>query len=152
AGERALTPFRVGHGDDGRLCNARVRHQQVLQVHAAHPFTAALHQVLGAVGDGHEPLLVDRADVTGTQPAVVGELVTWRADLVIRARHEGSTDLDLAHGATIVRWFGTVLGTQSQVDQWQRYRAHRGTAELLVFGCAGKRRGHVRLRGDGRGF
>ncbi len=37
---------------------------------AVHVLAAAQHHVLGAVDDVDEPVVVDRGDVTGVQPAV----------------------------------------------------------------------------------
>ena len=71
ARERAFLPARVGHADDARLDDGRVRHQVVLELHRADPLAARLDDVLGPVGDLDVPFGVHRADVTGTQPTVV---------------------------------------------------------------------------------
>ena len=79
AGERPLAPLRVGDRDHRRFRHRGVRHQQVLHVDRADPLAARLDQVLGAVGDAHVAVRVERGDVAGAQPAVGGELLRARS-------------------------------------------------------------------------
>ena len=71
--------FASGDRDHRGLLHRRVRHQQVLHVDRADPLAARLDQVLGAVGDAHVAVRVDRRHVAGAQPAVGGELAPARA-------------------------------------------------------------------------
>src|SRR5882724_10406954 len=64
AGEGALDPLGVRHGDHRRLQHLRVAHDQVLDVHARHPLAPGLDQILGPVGDLDVAFRVDRGDVS----------------------------------------------------------------------------------------
>ena len=55
-------------------------HDRALHVHAGDPLAAGLDEVLGAVGDLHVAVGVDRGHVAGAEPAVLGELRRRRRD------------------------------------------------------------------------
>jgi hypothetical protein len=60
----------VHDADDRGLGDGRMRHRGVLEVDGADPFAARLDDVLRAVGDLHEAVLVERRDVARGEPAV----------------------------------------------------------------------------------
>ena len=72
AGQRALVPLLVGHADHGGLGTVGCAISAFSSSTERDPLAAGLDQVLGAVGDLDVAVLVDRADVAGAQPAVVG--------------------------------------------------------------------------------
>ena len=55
AGQRALLPLGVGHGDHRRLGHRGHLHDGRLHVHRGDPLAAGLDEVLGAVGDDEVP-------------------------------------------------------------------------------------------------
>ena len=84
--QRPLAPPLVRDGDHRRLGDARVGHQQVLEVDRGDPLAAGLDQVLGPVADADAAASVDLDDVAGLEPAVVGELLGAAAAVVGGAR------------------------------------------------------------------
>src|SRR3989454_10506734 len=103
ARQRPLAPYWVRHGDDVRLEDLGVRHDHVLEVHARDPLAAGLDQVLGAVGDLHVAFGVDRRDVAGLEPAVLGEPGGGLRVVVVGADDPRAAHLELAHARPVPR-------------------------------------------------
>src|SRR5215471_1714583 len=96
-----LAPFLVRHRDDDGLRHIVVREQRSLESDAADPLAARLHQILRPILDRYAAASIDGHDVAGAEPPVAGESIggLWR--VVVRPRHPGSPDLELAHGLPI---------------------------------------------------
>ena len=69
----------------------------------ADPLAAGLDHVLRAIRDPHVALGVDRDDVAGLEPAVVGEAVGLLAALEVARRDPGAAHLELAHRLAVPR-------------------------------------------------
>src|SRR6267142_5829398 len=106
AGEGALDPLGVRHGDHRRLQHLRVAHDQVLDVHARHPLAPGLDQILGPVGDLDVAFRVDRGDVSGAEPAVGREAVRRLGVVVVGGDDPGAAHLQLAHALPVPRQLG----------------------------------------------
>src|SRR5919201_2543102 len=103
-GEHRLAPPRIGHPDDGRLSDRRMRVEDVLDLGGVHVLAAADDHVLFAVDERQESLLVEPPEVAGAEPAVGGERLGRRLGLVpVAGEHVRPTELDLADAARLAR-------------------------------------------------
>ena len=102
-GERPLVPLRVGHGDDGRLGDRGMRHQRVLELDRRDPLAAGLDHVLRAILDLDVAARVDRHDVAGLEPAVVGPALRLLGRVVVRRGDPRAAHLELAHRLAVPR-------------------------------------------------
>jgi hypothetical protein len=99
-GDGALVPLRVAPREDRGLEHGGVGHEGVLQRHRGDPLAAGLHHVLGAVGDAHVPVGVERHHVARLEPPVGGELLRPLVAHVARG-HPRAAHLELAHGLAV---------------------------------------------------
>ena len=93
--------FSSGHGDHGRLLHGRVAHERVLERDRRDPLAARLDEVLRAVLDLDVAVRLDRDDVAGLEPAVVGPAVARLRRVVVRRRDPRSAHLELAHRGAV---------------------------------------------------
>ena len=93
--QRPLLPARMARGDHRGLQHRGMAHRQVLDLDRADPLAARLDHVLGAVGDGDEPIRVHVRHVAGAEPAVIVHHLAAGA-LEIARQHPRPAHLDLA--------------------------------------------------------
>ena len=105
AHERAavLTEARVGRGDDRDLGDARHPEEQLLDLGRADVLAAADDDVLLAVDDREEPVVVDHADVAGLEPAVGVERSRRQRGVGVPDEAVGALAPDLARLARVDR-------------------------------------------------
>ena len=101
--ERPLRPLLVRDGDDRRLRDRRMAHERVLERDRRDPLAARLDEVLRPILHLDEAVGVDRDDVAGLEPAVVGPAVGAFVGLVVRGRDRGPAHLELAHRLAVPR-------------------------------------------------
>ena len=136
-GQRPLVPLLVRDRDHGRLGDRRVRHQRVLEVDRRDPLAAGLDHVLRAVLDHHVALGVERGDVAGLEPAVVGPALGLLGRLVVAGRDPGAAHLELAHRLAVPGDLLAVVADRAQLDERERQPLHRDDVELgLLVGVA----------------
>src|SRR3989441_12731526 len=141
AGEGPLDPLGMAHRDDRRLEHLRVRHDQVLDVHARDPLAARLDQVLGPVGDLDVALGVDRGDVPGAEPTVRREAVRRLEVVVVRRDDPGTAHLELAHARPVPRQLVSGIVHDASVDTDRRVPDAREDVVALLLRPVG----HVAL-------
>src|ERR1700730_18605655 len=100
-------------------------HDGVLQVNARNPFTATLHQVLGAVHDLDVTFRVDGCNIASAEPALhkrFGILVNRTAGIsLIAACHPRPASLQFTHSRPIP-WEFPAVGvddTNLHAGEWQ---------------------------------
>src|SRR5918999_2592938 len=98
-----LAPSLVGDGDDGGLGDGVVGHEGVLEGDRGDPLSPALYEVFGSVLDLHVPHRIYGDDVTGSEPAIVCELLAPLLGVEVGPRDPGTLDLQLAHRLSIPR-------------------------------------------------
>jgi hypothetical protein len=104
----------VARADAGRHRDRRMGDGDVLEIDRADPFAARLDHVLAAVGDLHEAVGVDRADVAGRKPAVDERIAAFALEVVRddpRAAHH-----QLARGLAVARQLLAVVADDLHVD------------------------------------
>lgn len=99
---RALVPLGMGLTDHRRQGDLGMAHGDVLDLDGRDPLAARLDHVLGAVGDLHEAVLVDRGDVAGVEEALVVQDLAAGAPEVL-GRDDRTADLQVAEGLAVVR-------------------------------------------------
>src|SRR5690606_14274738 len=110
AGDRALTPLRVGYADDRRLLHLGHRNDLVLELDGADPLAARLHKVLRAVDEEDVSLRIDRRDVAGLQPTVGGERLVVPVVAVVAGRDPRAALLQLAAARAVPGQLVTGVG------------------------------------------
>src|SRR5271165_5438353 len=93
---------------------------------------ARLDQVLTAVRDAHVPFGVDRGNVTGAEPAVVGKLVRARWLIVVACGDDRAANLQFANGSAVPR-LRAVFSHDAQLDQGNR-ESLAGANLILLLG------------------
>src|SRR3989454_10230324 len=108
----------------------------VLEVDARDPFAAGLDQVRRAVGDLHTALGVDRRDVPGPEPAVLGEPGDRVRVVVVGADDPRAPHLELAHARPIPRQLRAGVVHDADVHADRRVPDARAHVVLRVLGPA----------------
>src|SRR6266511_2460480 len=128
--QRSLVPSRIGDADHRRLDNLGMRHELVLELDRRDPLAARLDDVLGAVGDLDEAVLVDAADVAGAQPTVV-ELV-GRGIEVVAAGDPRPPHFDLADSLAVPRQRRAGVVDDAQLDAADHATGLRAPVHLIA--------------------
>src|SRR5690606_30676355 len=113
--ERALVPFRMRHGDHRRLDDTGAAERLVFHIDRGDPFAARFDDVLGAVGDLHIAIRIERADITRGEPAVLIQNIAALA-LEITARDPRAPHLDIAKGDAVARQLLAVIAGDFELD------------------------------------
>ena len=109
---------------------AGMRHQRVLEVDRGDPLAARLDHVLRAVLDHHVALRVERGDVAGLEPAVLGPALGLLGRVVVGGRDPRAAHLELAHRLAVPRDLLAVVADRAQLHERKRQALHRDHVEL----------------------
>ena len=113
--QRALLPNRVRDRDDGGFEDVGVGHRKVLDLDRGDPLAAGLDHVLRTVGQLHESVRVDRADVARAEPSVFVDDLTALAFEVARD-DPVAAHLQLADRDAVVRRVAPVAADELEFD------------------------------------
>ena len=115
--QRSFVPFRVGDADHRRFRYRGMRDRDVLQIDRADPFAARLDHVLGAIGDLHVAVGIERGHIAGGEPAVSQSPAFA---LEIAARDPGPAHHQVTKGTAIARQFPAFAVHDLHVDAEDR--------------------------------
>ena len=130
-GERPLLPLLVRDPDHRRLGDGRVAHQRVLERDRRDPLAAGLDHVLRPVLDLDVAARVERDDVAGPEPAVVGPAVGLLGRVVVARRDPRAADLELAHRLAVARDLVPLGIARAELDERQRQALLRDVVERV---------------------
>ena len=128
ASQRALVPTIIWHAYDGGLDNVGVRHQSVFKLHGRDPLAAGFDDILRAVRNLNEPLLVDRPYVSSPQPPFVEFF--RRVIAVITRGDPRAANFDLAYRLAVPGNLFSVID-QTQIDAVDDAPCLRAPVHLL---------------------
>ena len=111
---------------------AGMRHQRVLELDRRDPLAARLDHVLRAVLDLDVAARMERHDVAGLEPAVLGPAFRLVGRVEVAARDPRAADLELAHRLAVPRQDVPVDVAVAQLDERQRDSLHRDVVEPRV--------------------
>src|SRR5437762_4314318 len=116
--DRPLVPLRMLDADHRRFSDGRVRHRDALEVDRADPLAARLDHVLGAVGDLHVAVWIQRRDIAGGEPALPERIAALALEVALD--HPASAHLQVAEGLAVVGKLASVLADNPHVHAEDR--------------------------------
>src|ERR1700676_5328886 len=91
--------------DDRRFFYGGMAHEGVFEINGADPLAAGFYEILGAVDDLDEALVVHVGDVSGAEPAVGGPAVGLVGRIVVATGNPWSAHFELARSFAVARRF-----------------------------------------------
>ena len=138
--------------DHGGFFHGRVTHQRVFKIHGTDPFATGLDQVLAAIDELDETVLVDVGHVTRAQPAVGRPSMRLLGHIVVRRRDPRAAHFQLANSHAVVRRLRAVGLDHAGFHKRRRNSLFKPLRVYVVFAPGLHVRTQQRTRGVRRGF
>ena len=127
-------------------------HQRVFQIDRADPLSAGFDQVLGAIGNAHKAHGVNAGHIARSQPSIACEFIFAHGHMMVAARDEGASHLQLTHMLSIPSLILAFVVADAQINQRHWNTGHGSAAVALIHRRIAQFGLGVRNGADGRSF